>query len=670
MHNIWQVARRELSALLTQPLAYAFGATLLGLTGFIFSSELPVHAAQPGVLPLDVQSVLGLFSFLYLLAMPALATRLLSQKRRSGSVELALGNFLAGWLFYLLTAALTFIFPLILFIFGNPDPGPIWSAYLGMLLYGAALLGIDLLISALSPNRIVAYLVALGINLSLYLLPVSALSLTSQQNNFFQGVLLAQDGLYFVLVTAVSLHSTTLSLKSKQGRLARADWAKLGGTTAVFILLYLFAAQNPGWRYDSTANKALTPLPETIALLHSLDEPIHVIGFYTAEMALPQSQAQATLQTMQAYTNQLSYEFANPDDNPLLAEQYALSFAGTLVFTRADGRFAKASTLTDRALHTALLRALHPTVKTAYFLTGHGERDGQDFGADGVGTAVTLLQESGFTVQSLNLSTTGDVPADASAVFLIDQQAPLTPSELDALVRYVDGGGTLFLARDALDTEGRIAAETDGLLGWLQTSWGITLRNDLIVDATLAQSGQTIGLTFVGTQYGDSPITQELAQYGTIFNVARSIETKQVGMVTAVSLITTSDQAWGETNFEQMVSAGEVAPDAEDATGNLTVALSALNPTNGARLVVFGDTDFVSNSFIQQGGNSFLFENAANWLVDDLVSLPLTTRQAIPRQVTIPTGQLKLLQLISICLVPGLLALAGVWMWVSRRRVG
>lgn len=696
MYNVWQIARRELGALFVQPMAYVFGVVLLGLTGYIFSSELFIHATQPGALPLDVQSVLGLFTFLYLFAMPALTMRLLSEEQRSGTLELlmtlplreseiVLGKFVAAFLFYLLTTALTLIFPIILFMFGNPDPGPIWSAYLGVLLFGATLLSIGLLASALTENQIVAFITALGLTLLLYLLLIPAqsfavgeiattllneLALVNHQDNFSRGVLLVKDLIYFVGVTAVFLLTTILILKSKQGRHTSADWWKLVGGTAVFILLYLFAYQNPGWRYDVTANKAFTPLPETVELLQRLNEPIHVLGFYTADTAFQRSEAEATLQTMQAYSSQLSYEFVDPNENPLLAEQYELSFAGTLVFTRDNGSFAKASTLTDRDLHLALVRTLNPTVKVAYFLTGHGERDLQDFGEAGIGTAVTLLQNSGFSIQTLNLFVEGDVPADANAVFLIDQQAPLADAELAALTRYADRGGALFIARDAVDTEGRIAAEEDGLLAWLQSSWGITLRNDLIIDASLAQAGQSIGLTFVGAQYGNSPITQDLAQFGTIFNVARSISADLPASVTAVNLITTSDLAWGETNFERMIAAGEVAPDEEDAAGSLTVGLSALNTASGARLILFGDTDFLSNSFIQQGGNSFLFENAANWLVDDVVSIQLSARETIPRQVTITQSQLTLLQLISIFLMPGLLALVGVRVWYTRRQSG
>ena len=502
----------------------------------------------------------------------------------------------------------------------------------------------------------------------LLLLAGAAAYFVTRRWDLLPNLLLASGGLLLALFTILRPDEVRSRLNGRRGR--------YGGTllailffTAVGGLLYTIAYQNSGWRYDTTAEKAATPLPETITLLQELDEPIHILGFYTAETAFQRQEAEASLQSMQVYTDQLSYEFVDPNENPLLAEQYDLSFAGTLVFTRENGAFAKASTLTDRDLHTALVRTINPTSKAAYFVTGHGERDWQDLGVDGIGTAVTLIEESGFTVQSLNLFVSGEVPDDASAVFLIDQQAPLAPKEVAALASYLNSGGALFLARDVLDTEGRGAAEADNLLPWLQEAWGITLRNDLIIDASLAQAGQTIGLTFVGAQYGSSPITQELDQFGTVFNAARSIAVELPENVTAVNLITTSELAWGETNFEQMLSAGEVAPDAgEDVTGNLTVAISAQNLASGARLIVFGDTDFLTNELIQQGGNSFLFENAANWLVDDVVSIELSARESIPRQVAITQSQLSLLQLVSLCFAPGLLALVGIAVWYSRRQ--
>ena len=59
MHNIWQIARRELGAIFVQPLAYIFGVIIIALTGYIFASELRFLASQAGSLPVSVQSVIS-----------------------------------------------------------------------------------------------------------------------------------------------------------------------------------------------------------------------------------------------------------------------------------------------------------------------------------------------------------------------------------------------------------------------------------------------------------------------------------------------------------------------------------------------------------------------------------------------------------------------------------
>jgi ABC-2 type transport system permease protein len=244
MHNIWQIARRELGAIFVQPLAYIFGVIIIALTGYIFASELFFLASQAGSMPINVQSVLGLYTFLYLFAMPALTMRLLSEEQRSGTMELlmtlpirdgevVLGKFLAGFIFYLATTALTLVFPAILFMFGNPDPGPIWTAYLGVILYGAALLGIGILASALSENQIVAFILALGLTLVLYLLVIPAqsfslgdtavtilneLSLANHQDNFFRGLIVVKDIVYYLAVTAITLFAATRVLESRRWR--------------------------------------------------------------------------------------------------------------------------------------------------------------------------------------------------------------------------------------------------------------------------------------------------------------------------------------------------------------------------------------------------------------------------------------------------------------------
>ena len=58
---------------------------------------------------------------------------------------------------------LTLIYAAVLSVYGNPDWGPIYSGYVGLVMFGAALVSIGLMISALTANQIVAAVVSLGL---------------------------------------------------------------------------------------------------------------------------------------------------------------------------------------------------------------------------------------------------------------------------------------------------------------------------------------------------------------------------------------------------------------------------------------------------------------------------------------------------------------------------
>jgi ABC-2 type transport system permease protein len=243
MRNTWYVAQRELGAIFVQPIAYIFTIVLIGITGLIFSGQIAAIAFTPGA-PVSLTNVLGLFTFLFIFAGPAITMRLLSEEQRSGTMELLMtlplrdgevvvGKFLAAFIFYLAAVGLTLIFPIILLNFGNPDIGPMITGYLGVLLWGAAILAIGLLASALTDNQMVAFILALGLNLLFYLAfipaeffgnnPTIALifqELGAQQHlgSFFQGVLVAKDIVYFVMITAVFLFAATRVMESKRWR--------------------------------------------------------------------------------------------------------------------------------------------------------------------------------------------------------------------------------------------------------------------------------------------------------------------------------------------------------------------------------------------------------------------------------------------------------------------
>jgi ABC-2 type transport system permease protein len=243
VRNVWFVARRELGSLFVQPIAYVFAITMTLITGLLFAAQISFPAIQGGPPP-GVAQIMSTFTFLAIFAAPAITMRLLAEEQQTGTIEVlmtlpvtdlqvVLGKFLAAFLFYAMITALTLIYPVILLRFGNPDIGPMVSTYVGVLLWGAALLGVGVLASAASDNQINAFIIAFGIILLLYLTLIPAqlftvgptvgailneISLQPHLNNFLDGLLTAKDVLYFLVVTAISLFAAARILESRRWR--------------------------------------------------------------------------------------------------------------------------------------------------------------------------------------------------------------------------------------------------------------------------------------------------------------------------------------------------------------------------------------------------------------------------------------------------------------------
>ena len=470
----------------------------------------------------------------------------------------------------------------------------------------------------------------------------------TRQWDLLTNTTLAVGVLFLILYALLNPDEVRELMSGRQAQYGTSTLLSILFFTAIVVIAYFITFQNDDWRYDATETNEFTPLDETIDLLESLDEPIHVKGFFTVQTGFQQDEAATRLDALQAYTDNLTYEFIDPEENPLQAQQYELAFNSTLVFTRGSGEnevFSKANApLNDRNLHTALLQVVNPVQKKAYFLIGHGERDISDFTQVGIGTAADLLRETGFEVETLSLFTVSEIPDDATVLVMIDQQGPLTDQEFALLADYLANGGSAFIARDALDNEFRAQLEngTDHVRDYLTSEWGLTLRQDVVIDATFSQAGQGFGLSFLGANYGASSInTAELERFGTVFALARSIETdSEVTGIARVNLISTSPDAWGETDFVSLSNNFAEPNDEIDAVGALALAVSAENRETDSRLVLIGDTDFFANEVVAQSGNGLFFSNAMNWLADDELAVELTPREVVNRQLVISQSQM------------------------------
>ncbi len=169
MRNAWTIAKREFALYFVSPVAYAVALLFLSILGLLFVVKVKGLSQQGGEPSMNF--VFGPLTRLLLFFAPVLTMRLLAEEQSKGTLELmltapikewemVLGKWLGAWFFGLCLAASTAVFPLILYAYGNPDPGPIYSGYLGLAFVMGAILALGVFASSLTGNLIVS--VAIG----------------------------------------------------------------------------------------------------------------------------------------------------------------------------------------------------------------------------------------------------------------------------------------------------------------------------------------------------------------------------------------------------------------------------------------------------------------------------------------------------------------------------
>jgi ABC-type uncharacterized transport system involved in gliding motility auxiliary subunit len=117
---------------------------------------------------------------------------------------------------------------------------------------------------------------------------------------------------------------------------------------------------------------------------------------------------------------------------------------------------------------------------------------------------------------------------------------------------------------------------------------------------------------------------------------------------------------------------GRAVYDAGDLDGPVPIALAGTPPAGpdgglAGRIVVFGDSDFATNEFIEAYGNRDLLLNAANWLVGDVDQISVRPRLSRASRFELEGGQLRAIVYLALFVLPEAIAIVGVIAWWLRR---
>ncbi len=197
------IAKRELKSYFVSPIAYiVLGIFIVFNAIFFFSTFFIYDRAEISTLFIRTVSIFGavdipIMALFLSLAVPAITMRVFAEEKKTGTFEtlitmplrtfsIVAGKILAVFIFSAIMIGSTLFFPVTLSAVGKFDIGPILGGYLGTLLLALAFSAIGVFTSASTKNQIVAFVIALIINVFLCLVHLFFIFLPAKVIDLFQ----------------------------------------------------------------------------------------------------------------------------------------------------------------------------------------------------------------------------------------------------------------------------------------------------------------------------------------------------------------------------------------------------------------------------------------------------------------------------------------------------
>ncbi len=458
-----------------------------------------------------------------------------------------------------------------------------------------------------------------------------------------------------------------------------------------------YLARSHAWRFDLTRYRRFSLTAETLAYLHELSLPVHIVVTSNGQQA-DDPEVKGLLREFVYATEanpagRVTVEYVDLYQDRRKTEKYGIEDPGMVLLVCGEKRRVLTPAnlyrvenkeikdfIGEQAVTAAILDVSNPDRKKIYFLVGHGELRPDDVDpARGLSMARDQLRLRNYDVETLDLVAERKIPADASLLISAAPQDPFTPFEQELLRQYLGPGARSLILFLAPNTK-------PGLRDLLIDDWGVIVDDDMILD--LASDSMTEDGDLIIRAYTPHPITQMLVDYKKELRIgqARSVRPlpgRPAGAgLTVLTLAATSTTAWGEVDFRQrgiqtftpgVDIKGLPQMDPPNRLG--VVVVSERVPVRGdlpfsvpgGKLVVVGTGDMISNARITNTGAEGLFLGAVNWTVGRDVALNVPARPIERFSLSLSASELTHLRYTLMLALPGIAALLGIAVYWSRR---
>ena len=434
------------------------------------------------------------------------------------------------------------------------------------------------------------------------------------------------------------------------------------------ILLGYLASQYRVAKDITQANRNILT-QGSVNVLKQMKEPINITVFATKDDASAGDNFRKGMidfvARYQRDKKNVQLKFINPSEEPKLAQDAGVKNDGEIIVEYQKRTEHLTPPVAEQEMTNVLVRLSRTNQQPLMYLDGHGERNLIGIKNHDIGEFGKQLEKKGFKFANPDLTIAPAVPSNGAMLVIAGPQVDVSDIEAKKIKAYLEAGGNLLWLLDDDNLRGlKNAAEYIGL----QVSPGITL------DMASAQYGADARVSFASL-YGEHAITNNF-MLRTLFPEAHQVTAQG-----------TEENGWKVSNLVEVAPNGwlastKLAKDAKptfnektDKRGpiNIGVALERTYGKKGQRIVVMGNGNFLSNTFITNGGNLDFGINIINWLAGDD---KLITIQPMPLKdinMTIPdtdSGRVIAWTVFHAFqyFIPLALMIAGFYLWWKRRK--
>ncbi|MCK9224499.1 MAG: GldG family protein [Candidatus Muirbacterium halophilum] len=426
------------------------------------------------------------------------------------------------------------------------------------------------------------------------------------------------------------------------------------------ILVFVNLISNIKFYHEDISESMMNSLSNsTLRVLEKLHSPLEIYAFFKNSNP-GYSSLVNKLEEFRIKNNNIKIYFADVDKNPEKAIELGVKNE-MLVFFYKDKR-ENVYLPTEERITGAINSLLSEKKLKLYFLKGHGEKSNISFEKDSISIITSALKKLDFEIEDLYLSEHDKVPEDCDILIIASPKKAMLLEEEKKLEDYFDSSGKIFLS---LDTK------IEGGDGWESFLYhtGVEVYGGVLVDY-----GSNLG--------GDSRIPA-VKKYRRHFITERL---SQTFFPLTLGLREAKEKIGGDFYIEELVRSdinksyietGETHPEKIEFDSNSDIRISAaiviaskkthvkkedksVEAIDG-RIVVCGDTSFITDDYVEKLGNGDLFLSSIEWLAEDkdILAINLTNFNRV-RMVELTNIAQQKIFWISVVIIPLLIALFGI----------